>query len=49
MNDLICEKLKEIVNLQNIIKKMSQTINQSIEKFIIFIEYSSPFVFKRYT
>ena len=35
MNDLIRAKLKEIVNLQYIIKKENQNISQSVEKLII--------------
>ena len=37
MNDLIRPKLKEIVNLKDIIKTDEHIMNQNVEKFIIFL------------
>ena len=37
MNDLICDKWKEIVDLQDIIKTDNLRYNQKVEKFIILV------------
>ena len=37
MNDMIRPKLKEIVNLKDIIKTDEHITNQNVEKFIIFL------------
>ena len=37
MNDMIRHKLKEIVNLKDIIKTDEHIINQNVEKFLIFL------------
>ena len=37
MNDLICDKWKEIVDFQNIIKTDNLRYNQKVEKFIILV------------
>ena len=49
MNDLICAKLKEIVELQDIIKKDDLNYKSKRLKIYKFGKYSLPIVFKRYT
>ena len=45
MNDLICDKLKEIVNLQNIIRTDNLRYKSKSRKVYNFSEYSLPIVF----
>ena len=47
MNDLICDKLKEIVNLQNIIRTDNLRYKSKSRKVYNFSEYSLPIVFLR--
>ena len=49
MNDLIRDKLKEIVNLQDVIKTDELYYKSERRKVYNFSEYSVPIVFKRYT
>ena len=49
MNDLIPVKLKEIVKLQDIIKKDDLNYKPKRRKAYSFGKYSSPIVFKRCT
>ena len=49
MNYFICDKLKEIVNLQDIIKSDNLRYKSKSRKDYNFREYSLPNVFKRYT
>ena len=45
MNDLVCARLKEIVNLQDIIKKNGLHYKSKNRKVYSFNEYSLPIVF----
>ena len=45
MNDLISDKLKEIVNLQDIIKKYNLRYKSKSKKVYNFNEFSFPIVF----
>ena len=47
MNHLICDKLKEIVNLQDIIKTDELHYEPKRRQVYIFSEYSLPIVFLR--
>ena len=47
MNDLICDKLKEIVNLQNVIKTDKLHYKSKRRKIYSFNEYCLPIVFLR--
>ena len=38
MNDLICAKLKEIGNLQDIVKQISYIIKHNVKKFVIIVD-----------
>ena len=49
MNYFICDKLKEIVNLQDIIKTDNLRYKSKSRKDYNFREYSLPNAFKRYT
>ena len=49
MSDLICDKLKEIVNLQDIIKTDNLHYKPKSGKVYNFSEYSFPIFLKRYT
>ena len=48
MNDLVCTKLIEIVELQNVIKKDNLNYKSKCRKTYTFSKYSLPIV-KRYT
>ena len=47
MNELICDKLKEIVNLQNVIKTDKLHYKSKLRKIYSFNEYCLPIVFLR--
>ena len=49
MNDLICDKLKEILTLQDIVKTDNLSYKSKSKEVYNFSEYSLPIVFKRYT
>ena len=38
MNDLICAKLKEIGNLQDIVKQISYIVKSNVKKFVIILD-----------
>ena len=49
MNDLVPAKLKEIINLQNFLKRMSYSVNENVEKSIVLVNILCALFFKRYT
>ena len=49
MNYLICAKLKEIVKLQDIIKKDDLNYNQNAENLVILVNIPYLLFFKRYS
>ena len=49
MNDLVCAKLKEIFNLQDIIKTDELCYKSKLREIYNFNEYSLLIFFKRYT
>ena len=49
LNNLIINKLKEIIKLQDIIKTDNLYYNQNAEKFIILLNILCLLFFKRYT
>ena len=49
MNDLICAKLKEIIKLQDIVKKDDLNYKSKHGKTYNFCKYSLHIVFKGYT